>query len=59
MNDRQREAVFKEALFLILAVSRKRKRDVLVNRIAYLINYGNAYQSTYVSKILMKKTSCF
>lgn len=51
MNDRQREAVFTaRGAVLILAGAGSGKTTVLVNRIAYLINYGNAYQSTYVSE---------
>lgn len=51
MNDKQREAVFTaRGAVLILAGAGSGKTTVLVNRIAYLINYGNAYQSTYVSE---------
>ncbi len=46
MNDMQRRAVFKvDGAVLILAGAGSGKTTVLVNRIAYLIKYGNAYES--------------
>ena len=46
MNDMQRRAVFKvNGAVLILAGAGSGKTTVLVNRIAYLIKYGNAYES--------------
>ncbi|HIZ20649.1 MAG TPA: UvrD-helicase domain-containing protein [Firmicutes bacterium] len=47
MNDRQREAVFcTEGPLLILAGAGSGKTTVLVNRIANLVKYGKAYDST-------------
>ena len=48
MNDMQRKAVFKvNGAVLILAGAGSGKTTVLVNRIAYLIKYGNAYHSDF------------
>ena len=48
MNDMQREAVFNvNGAVLILAGAGSGKTTVLVNRIAYLIKYGNAYHSDF------------
>ncbi len=46
MNDRQREAVFSvNGPLLILAGAGSGKTTVLVNRIANIVRYGNAYES--------------
>ncbi len=48
MNDMQRRAVFNvNGAVLILAGAGSGKTTVLVNRIAYLIKYGNAYNSDF------------
>ena len=48
MNDMQRKAVFNvNGAVLILAGAGSGKTTVLVNRIAYLIKYGNAYNSEF------------
>lgn len=48
MNDMQKEAVFTaDGAVLILAGAGSGKTTVLVNRIAYLIKYGNAYRSDF------------
>ena len=53
MNDMQRKAVFGvNGAVLILAGAGSGKTTVLVNRIAYLIKYGNAYHSDYINRIV-------
>ena len=48
MNDRQQQAVFaSEGPVLVLAGAGSGKTTVLVNRIANLIRYGKAYDSTF------------
>ena len=52
MNAMQREAVFQvNGPLLILAGAGSGKTTVLVNRIANLIRYGNAYQSQEVNQV--------
>ncbi len=60
MNDRQREAVFTaRGAVLILAGAGSGKTTVIVNRIAYLIHYGNAYQSEYIPDSLTEEDVAF
>ena len=52
MNDMQRKAVFNvNGAVLILAGAGSGKTTVLVNRIAYLIKYGNAYHSDFTYRL--------
>ena len=49
MNDKQREAVFQiDGPVLILAGAGSGKTTVVVNRIANMIQFGNAYHSDYI-----------
>lgn len=49
LNKKQREAVFKtDGQLLILAGAGSGKTTVLVNRVGFIIKYGNAYHSEYV-----------
>ncbi len=60
MNSRQREAVFTaRGAVLILAGAGSGKTTVIVNRIAYLIHYGNAYQSTYCPDMITEEELAF
>jgi DNA helicase-2/ATP-dependent DNA helicase PcrA len=56
MNDKQREAVFcTEGPLLILAGAGSGKTTVLVNRIANLVKYGKAYESSYIPDCITDK----
>ena len=56
MNDRQQEAVFAtEGAVLVLAGAGSGKTTVLVNRIANLVRYGQAYHSPFVSEALTQE----
>ncbi len=49
LNSEQKKAVFKtEGSLLILAGAGSGKTTVLVNRVGFIIKYGNAYHSEYV-----------
>lgn len=51
MNDMQKAAVFSvNGPLLILAGAGSGKTTVVVNRIANIIKYGNAYESTYIQE---------
>ena len=52
MNDVQKRAVFNiNGATLILAGAGSGKTTVLVNRIAYMIKYGNAYESSFTYRV--------
>ena len=49
LNDRQRDAVFAtEGPLLVIAGAGSGKTTVLVNRVEYIIKYGNAYNGEYI-----------
>ena len=49
LNNKQREAVYHiDGPLLVLAGAGTGKTTLLVNRIAYILKYGNAYNSDYV-----------
>jgi DNA helicase-2/ATP-dependent DNA helicase PcrA len=49
LNDEQRDGVYTtEGSVLILAGAGSGKTTVLVNRIVFIVKYGNAYYSRYV-----------
>ena len=53
MNERQRQAVFSvNGPLLILAGAGSGKTTVLINRIANILRYGNAYNSTFIQYAL-------
>ncbi|MGI6254535.1 MAG: ATP-dependent helicase [Acutalibacter sp.] len=56
MNDRQKEAVFStEGPLLVLAGAGSGKTTVLVNRIANIVRYGQAYSSSLVSDTISQE----
>jgi len=53
MNDRQKEAVFRvNGPLLVLAGAGSGKTTVLVNRIANIVKYGNAYNSNEICRAI-------
>lgn len=60
MNPEQRKAIFTvKGPLLILAGAGSGKTTVLVNRIAFLLKYGNAYYNTYVPESLTQQDLAF
>ena len=60
MNEMQKSAVFNvNGAVLILAGAGSGKTTVLVNRIAYLIKYGNAYHSDFSYRVPTEEDTAF
>ncbi|MCQ2771454.1 MAG: UvrD-helicase domain-containing protein, partial [Clostridia bacterium] len=57
LNDKQREAVYYiNGPLLVLAGAGTGKTTLLVNRIAYILNYGDSYNSDYIPQNLSEET---